>query len=203
MILLLYCFNAFSIEFLLSTLTIIIYYIYLGFYLFLTIDTNIPIFLKNKLKKIWNLMKKGKTSKIAGFKTAKVIYGTVDSFNFRSLYLNIQTWVEPIKDSENWNRVVQNLSRTIKHVVLESLDKTIFDDKFIVDLDLRSSGLTLGKKSFLNLEINLYLKDEGMDFKSNTLRDTLKKMAKDVFQNGFLENKYFTFYLSKRDKVKV
>lgn len=148
-------------------------------------------------------MKKGKTSKIAGFKTAKVIYGTVDSFNFRSLYLNIQTWVEPIKDSENWNRVVQNLSRAIKHVVLESLDKTIFDDKFIVDLDLRSSGLTLGKKSFLNLEINLYLKDEGMDFKSNTLRDTLKKMAKDVFQNGFLENKYFTFYLSKRDKVKV
>lgn len=148
-------------------------------------------------------MKKGKTSKIAGFKTAKVIYGTVDSFNFRSLYLNIQTWVEPIKDSENWSRVVQNLSRTIKHVVLDSLDKTIFDDKFIVDLDLRSSGLTLGKKSFLNLEINLYLKEENLDFKSVTLKDTLKKLSKDVFQNGFLENKYFTFYLTKRDKVKV
>ena len=102
-------------------------------------------------------MKKGKTSKIAGFKNAKIVYGTVDSFNLRSLYLNIQTWVEPIKDSENWTRVVQNLSRAIKHVVLDSLDKTIFDDKFIVDLDLRSSGLTLGKKSFLNLEINLYL----------------------------------------------
>ena len=148
-------------------------------------------------------MKKGKTSKIAGFKTAKVIYGTVDSFNLRSLYLNIQTWVEPIKDSENWNRVVQNLSREIKHVVLDSLDKTIFDDKFIVDLDLRSSGLTLGKKSFLNLEINLYLKEEGIDFKSIILRDSLKKLTKDVFQNGFLENKYFAFYLSKREKVNV
>jgi len=148
-------------------------------------------------------MKKGKTSKIAGFKTAKVIYGTVDSFNLRSLYLNIQTWVEPIKDSENWNRVVQNLSREIKHVVLDSLDKTIFDDKFIVDLDLRSSGLTLGKKSFLNLEINLYLKEEGIDFKSVILRDSLKKLTKDVFQNGFLENKYFAFYLSKREKVNV
>lgn len=148
-------------------------------------------------------MKKGKTSKITGFKTAKVIYGTVDSFNLRSLYLNIQTWVEPIKDSENWNRVVQNLSREIKHVVLDSLDKTIFDDKFIVDLDLRSSGLTLGKKSFLNLEINLYLKEEGIDFKSVILRDSLKKLTKDVFQNGFLENKYFAFYLSKREKVNV
>jgi hypothetical protein len=40
-------------------------------------------------------MKKGKTSKIQGFKLAKVIYGTVDSVNFKSLYLNIQTWVEP------------------------------------------------------------------------------------------------------------
>ena len=148
-------------------------------------------------------MKKGKTSKIAGFKNAKIVYGTVDSFNLRSLYLNIQTWVEPIKDSENWTRVVQNLSRAIKHVVLDSLDKTIFDDKFIVDLDLRSSGLTLGKKSFLNLEINLYLKDEGTDFKSNNLRDTLKNLSKDVFQNGFLENKYFTFYLTKREKEKV
>ena len=148
-------------------------------------------------------MKKGKTSKIAGFKNAKIVYGTVDSFNLRSLYLNIQTWVEPIKDSENWTRVVQNLSRAIKHVVLDSLDKTIFDDKFIVDLDLRSSGLTLGKKSFLNLEINLYLKDEGTDFKSNNLRDTLKKLSKDVFQNGFLESNYFTFYLTKREKEKV
>lgn len=148
-------------------------------------------------------MKKGKTSKIAGFRTAKVIYGTVDSFNLRSLYLNIQTWVEPIIDSENWSRVVQNLSRAIKHVVLDSLDKTIFDDKFIVDLDLRSSGLTLGKKSFLNLEINLYLKEEGIDFKSNSLRDSLKKLSRDVFQNGFLESRYFTYYLSKKDKVKV
>ena len=125
-------------------------------------------------------MKKGKTSQIQGFKTAKVVYGTVDSINFRSLYLNIQTWVEPFKDSENWNRVVLNLSRQIKHLVHDSLDRLLFDDKFIVDLDLRSSGLTVGKKSFLNLEINIYLKEIEIDFKSIRLRDSLKKIAKDI-----------------------
>ena len=101
-------------------------------------------------------MKKGKTSKIQGFKLAKVIYGTVDSVNFKSLYLNIQTWVEPKKTSENWTRVVLNLSRQIKHTIFENINKTIFDDKFIVDLDLRASGLMVGKKSFLNLEITLF-----------------------------------------------
>ena len=40
-------------------------------------------------------MKKGKTSKIQGFKTAKVLYGTVDSMELKSIYLNIQTWAEP------------------------------------------------------------------------------------------------------------
>ena len=148
-------------------------------------------------------MKKGKTSQIQGFKTAKVIYGTVDSVDFKSLYLNIQTWVEPKVNSENWNRIVLNLSRFIKHSVLDSLDKTLFDGKFIVDLDLRSSGLQKGKKSFLNLEINFYLTGRETDFKSRRIKDSLKKMCKQIFQENFTNNEYFKFQLTKTKKTKV
>ena len=148
-------------------------------------------------------MKKGKTSQIQGFKTAKVVYGTVDSVNFKSLYLNIQTWVEPKINSENWNRIVLNLSRFIKHSVLDSLDKTLFDNKFIVDLDLRSSGLQKGKNSFLNLEINFYLTGRETDFKSKRIKDSLKKMCKQIFQENFTNNEYFKFQLTKTKKTKV
>lgn len=147
-------------------------------------------------------MKKGKTSPIVGFKTAKVIYGTVDSINFKSLYLNIQTWVEPTINSDNWNRIVLNLSRSIKHTIYEILDRNIFDENFIVDLDLRASGLIKGKKSFLNLEINLYLKNNILDFKSKKLKDILKKMTKDIISTNFSKNEYFKFYLRKTNKVK-
>lgn len=146
-------------------------------------------------------MKKGKTSRIQGFKTVKVLYGTVDSVNFKSLYLNIQTWVDPIKDSENWNRVVLNFSRLVKHVIYETLNRKIFEDNFIVDLDLRSSGITLGKKSFLNLEINLYLKNDIIDFKSTILKNELKEMVKNVIQYGFSKNEYFKFHLTKNGKI--
>ena len=148
-------------------------------------------------------MKKGKTSQIQGFKTAKVVYGTVDSVNFKSVYLNVQTWVEPKINSENWNRIVLNLSRFIKHSVLDSLDKTLFDNKFIVDLDLRSSGLQKGKKSFLNLEINFYLVGNETDFKSRKLKDSLKKICKQVFQDNFTNNEYFKFQLTKTKKTKI
>ncbi len=145
-------------------------------------------------------MKKGKTSKIQGFKIAKVVYGTVDSFELKSIYLNVQTWVEPIIEVENWNRVVLNLSRAIKHTIFNSLDKTIFQENFIVDLDLRSSGLILGKKSFLNLEINLFLKEKEVDFKSPKLKETLKSMVRSIISQNFSKNEYFTFTLTKKDK---
>jgi len=146
-------------------------------------------------------MKKGKTSQIKGFNTAKVLYGTVDSVNLKSLYLNIQTWVEPIEESENWNRVVLNMSRNIKHTIYETIDKNIFDDKFIVDLDLRSSGLNLNKKSFMNLEVNFYLLEDELDFKSFKINESLKKITSKIFKNNFLKNENFNFYLTKKSKL--
>jgi hypothetical protein len=146
-------------------------------------------------------MKKGKTSQLHGFKTAKVIYGTVDSINLKSLYLNIQTWVEPIEESENWTRVVLNLSRGIKHSIYETINKQIFTDKFIVDLDLRSSGLHLEKKSFMNLEINFYLQEEGLDIKGIEIKNSLQEITKKIFKTNFLNNQYFNFYLTKKSKI--
>ena len=146
-------------------------------------------------------MKKGKTSQLTGFKTAKVIYGTVDSINLKSLYLNIQTWVEPIEESENWTRVVLNLSRGVKHSIYETINKKIFTDKFIVDLDLRSSGLNMGKKSFMNLEINFYLQEEGLDIKGTEIKNTLQEITKQIFKTNFSKNEYFKFYLTKKSKI--
>ena len=146
-------------------------------------------------------MKKGKTSKIQGFNTSKIVYGTVDSINFKSLYLNLQTWVEPINEPENWTRVVLNLSRAVKHSVYETLDKELFDDSFIVDLDLRSSGLTLGKKSFMNLEINFFLNEEELDFKSKEIKENLKTIVTRIYDENFNNNDYFNFTLTKSKKI--
>ena len=147
-------------------------------------------------------MKKGKTLNLTGFRTSKVHYGTVDSKEFKSLYLNIQTWVEPKQEPENWTRVVLNLNRAVKHSVYNNIDKSIFDDKFIVDLDLRTSGLQLKKKSFMNLEINMFVTTE-MDFKSLKLKRILKKLTKDIYGDVFSNNEYFKFYLTKNGNSKT
>jgi hypothetical protein len=109
--------------------------------------------------------------------------------------------VEPIEESENWTRVVLNLSRGVKHSIYETINKKIFTDKFIVDLDLRSSGLNMGKKSFMNLEINFYLQEEGLDIKGTEIKNTLQEITKQIFKTNFLKNEYFNFYLTKKSKI--
>ena len=145
-------------------------------------------------------MKKGKTAKISGIRSAKMVYGTVDSLELKSLYLNIQTWVEPKTEEENWNRIVLNMSRSIKHSVLETLDTKLFKDNFIVDVDLRSSGINLGKKSFMNIEINLYL-IEPVDFKSKVIKSSLKLIVNGIYKNIITKNNFFKFYLTKKGNI--
>ena len=146
-------------------------------------------------------MKKGKTIKLSGYRTFKSHYGTIDSTNLKSIFINIQSWVEPKDDIENWNRVVLNMTRSVKHTILENINKEVFDTKFIVDLDLRTSGLQLNKKSFMNLEINLFVL-EPMDFKSPKLKKYVKNLIKSVYGDVITKTKYFKFYLTKNGNQK-
>lgn len=142
-------------------------------------------------------MKKGKSVKLKLFQPIKSIYGTVDSKNLKSLYINIQSWVTPKIESENWNRIVCNLSREIKHSVFNSINSEIFQENSIVDLDLRTSGISTGKKSFFNLEVNLFTKSNH-EFKSKELKESIKFIVKSIYKNNIVDNNYFSFTISKK-----
>jgi hypothetical protein len=143
-------------------------------------------------------MKKGKSVKINLYTPIKTVYGTVDSKNLKSLYINMQSWVTPKFDHDNWNRVVCNLSRDIKHSVFNSINHKLFKEQSIVDLDLRTSGILHGKKSFLNLEVNLYTNNE-MDFKCSEIKESVKTIIKNIVKENVIQNKYFEFSPSKNE----
>ena len=142
-------------------------------------------------------MKKGKSVKLNLFQPIKTVYGTVDSKNLKSLYINIQSWVNPKFEHNNWNRVVCNLSTDIKHSVFDSIDTNLFKEQSIVDLDLRTSGISHGKKSFFNLEVNLYTNKE-IDFKSQDIKESVRKIVNRIFYFNVENNKYFEFSTSKK-----
>ena len=146
-------------------------------------------------------MKKGKTSKLNVFENAKCFYGTVDSKELKSIYIVIQSWVEPKKDALNWDRVAGNLKRQIQHNLLECVDLLTFDRNSIVDLDLRTSGIQMDKRSFMNLEITLFIKNQNEDFKSPILKEKIKKIVTSVYNDELYSSPYFWLSKTKTKKV--
>lgn len=142
-------------------------------------------------------MKKGKSVKLNLYQPIKSLYGTVDSKNLKSIYINIQSWITPKKEMENWNTVVGILGREIKHSVFNANNSELFLPKTIVDLDLRVSGISKGKKSFFNLEVNLFT-NEQMEFKSDDLKIEVKKIIHNIYKENIEKNKYFVFSKSKK-----
>ena len=142
-------------------------------------------------------MKKGKTSKLNIFDDAKCYYGTVDSKELKSIYLVLQTWIEPLTEDENWNKITGTIKRQIQHTLLEVVDFTTFEKKQIVDLDLRVSGIQKNKKSFLNLEITLFVHDKTIDFKSLILRSKIKKIVSSIYHDDLKNSKYFILSKTK------
>jgi len=147
-------------------------------------------------------MKKGKTSQLKIFNNAKCYYGTVDAIKLKSIYIVLQTWVEPTRDLENWDRVTSSIKRNIKFTLNEICNKNTFESYYIVDLDLRSSGIQTGKRSFMNLEITLFLK-KPMDFKSNELKKEIKNIISSIYNDNILNTRFFNIHKTKTTKELV
>jgi hypothetical protein len=48
----------------------------------------------------------------------------------------------------------------------------------------------------MNLEINLFTNTE-IDFKSNTVKDSVKNIVREIYKQCVIKNKYFVFTPSK------
>ena len=147
-------------------------------------------------------MKKGKSCVVKGYKNFKVSYGTVDSKSFKSIYINVQSWVSPKNYDERWERVVSNFNREIKQTISGTLNNDLFSNKFMTDLDLRHSGIEYGKKSFMNFEVTLFV-NTNIDFKSELIKNEVKKIVNSVNKENFSSNRNFTFSLKKTVLEKV
>ena len=89
----------------------------------------------------------GKEKKLFKTDSFRVKYGTIDATKLNAIYIDIESWVEP-QELLNFDSNIRITRKNILFKLKESLDYDFFSENFIVDLDLRSSGMHLNKKSF-------------------------------------------------------
>jgi hypothetical protein len=141
-------------------------------------------------------MKTGKFIALGYYGNVKIGYGTVDHKTLKTIYIKLNSWVEPKNEDDEFDHLLSKARRKIKLRIYE-LHSSLFKKESIVDLDVRTKGIRLGKKSFLNLEITLFTQ-KYFDIRSKELKSIVKNLIKDIIDSD-LDNKIL-FNFSKNKK---
>ena len=117
-------------------------------------------------------MKTGKYIPLGLHNNVKIGYGTVNFKNLKTIYLKLNSWVQPKNDTDDFDNLILKTRREIKKSIYE-LKNEKFKPQSIVDLDIRTKGMKLEKRSFMNLEITLYVENQ-FDIKSKEIKNLVK-----------------------------
>lgn len=124
--------------------------------------------------------------------------GTIDSKNPKSIFLTISSWTNPKKEELNYDRIISNLRKKIKQRIFDDGYDNFFDQyRTIVDLDLRSSGISMNKKSFMFCEITMFQNDSVLPIKSDPILNYFKRISSGLITDVFNENSFFEFNKTK------
>ena len=145
-------------------------------------------------------MKLGKEIKLDLLDNYKTKIGTVNNKESKSLYIHLCAWgqLSELDDNLNYDYFLSNIRKKIKQKLNNSLNKELFhNNKYIVDLDMRTSGLSVDKRSFMACEITLYQK-KFLPLNKPNIIDNTKKIIKDVIDDCLENNSVFTFHRTKK-----
>lgn len=145
------------------------------------------------------MIKTGKQVKLELFKNYKITAGTIDNKNPKAMYVTISAWGQPKDVNDiNYSYIIKNMNKKIKTILFNKLDRNLFNvNRCIVDLDMRDSGITYNKKSYMNCEITLF-KLNDFKIQNKKIKDEINKILENIILDIFEESEYFEFHKNKK-----
>ena len=141
-------------------------------------------------------MKTGKYIPLGTYNNVKYGYGTVDFKNLKTIYIKLNSWLQPENETDDYDYLISKSRRKIKELIY-NLNNSSFKQQSIVDLDIRTKGIKIEKRSFMNLEITLYVENQ-FDIRSKEIKTFITDLTESVVEDGLIDKKLFNFYKSKK-----
>jgi hypothetical protein len=128
------------------------------------------------------LVKLGKQVKLPANNHFTIKYGTINALQPRAIFVSIHSWATP-KHNQRFDKKLRKLTLSVKHKIDEEINYDVFHRKYIVEFDLRASGLQKNKQSFLAIELTLYPKHIipfPADIYDKTINDLVNNLLVDI-----------------------
>jgi len=141
-------------------------------------------------------MKKGKFINIGVHNNVKIGYGTVDFKNLKTIYIKLNSWTQPSEENYDYKKIISKINKTIRSYIF-NLKTDFFKKESIVDLDIKTNSIKINKRSFMDLEITLFV-DKHFEIKSKEIKEVIKTLSKHVIDEFLIDEILFNFFNKKR-----
>lgn len=130
----------------------------------------------------------------------KLKIGTTNKINPMVIYVEGKAFISPEDDKEDYAKDIAEIKHVFKQSISDGLCTTdVFDNKYIIDFQVASSGIAVNKKSFLSFQFLVRQKRDNImkltDVKARTEGMILNIV--DSLKNAILEH---NFSLTKTKK---
>ena len=141
-------------------------------------------------------MKLGCYIPLGDYKNVKVGYGTIDHKNLKTIYLSLNSWLEPNETCEDYDAILRTSKNKIKRLV-HNLGHGLFRSESIVDLDVRTKGIKKEKRSFMNLEVTLYTLKQ-VNVKDKDLKTDMYGLLCEIIDTCLDNELLYNFHKKKK-----
>ena len=140
-------------------------------------------------------MKKGKFITIGVHNKVKIGYGTVDYKDLKTIYIQLNSWTQPNTEDCDFDRMIAKTRKQIKEIIY-NLNCEFFKPQSIVDLDIKTSGVKTNKRSFMDLEITLYV-EKHFDVRSKEIKQIVTDLSEKLVDTVLIDGSLFNFHEKK------
>ncbi len=126
----------------------------------------------------------------------KVNYGTVNVGDTKSIYINIMGWGLPKLDIDNYSLILKEIRKNIKREVYFNFNDNFNKSQFLTSFDMRESGFSKTKPSYMHTEITLY-QTSNLRITDEDIVMEVEGIVSMVIENVLEDNKYFKFASKK------
>tara|TARA_B110000444_G_scaffold260563_1_gene308061 strand:- start:2155 stop:2580 length:426 start_codon:yes stop_codon:yes gene_type:complete len=141
-------------------------------------------------------MKLGRYIPLGDHKNVKIGYGTINHKNLKTIYLSLNSWLEPNEICEDYDAILRSSKNKIKRLV-HNLGHGLFREESIVDLDVRTKGIKKEKRSFMNLEVTLYTLKQ-VNVKDKDLKTDMHSLLCEIVDTCLENDLLYNFHKKKK-----
>lgn len=140
-------------------------------------------------------MKVGKHINLKEYENIRLSYGTVDQKNLKSIYLEMNSWLEP-KNEIDYDSIIYKSKRKIKERIYNE-NFELIKKECIVDIDIKTNSIKEGKRSFMNTQITLFT-NKNFDVKSKNIKKYIQNLLENIINNDLSDKNLFIFHKTKK-----